>query len=443
MTKPRPAKTTVKFVDEYCETYRDLFPEVRTFEYFKYLHLGMISEIKRKTLPAIAGVVGLESAEGLDHFLTESPWSIEEVKIRRLKLILKTLNGEEIIVIIDETGDKKKGKKTDYVKRQYIGNLGKIENGIVAVTAYGLVRGMTFPLLAKVYKPRERLKEGDLYKTKPKIGGEIIEELREIGFKIKLVLADSEYGESEENFVSILYKEKLNFVLAIRSNHGVWMPSGQRVRYNKWRKFERVFSTGKTEERYIREIVFGKKRAVRYWQVTDNKKTLPPNSTWYMMTKVPEIKYQEVGNFYGLRNWVEYGLKQSKNELGWADFRVTDYSRIEKWWEIVMSAYLMVSLQSEQFNGLRSATLDLAKPAQEEIKKHPWWDEGKGWKNILNNLRLFLQPLCYFNLLKPWLVVVFTPQIIRLFCRLFFQLNQLINALLEKIFPHNSYFSSA
>jgi hypothetical protein len=127
----------------------------------------------------------------------------------------------------------------------------------------------------------------------------------------------------------------------------------------------------------------------------------------------------------------------------WADFRVTDYSRIEKWWEIVMSAYLMVSLQSEQFNEPRSTTLDLAKPAQVQIKKHPGWDEGKGWKNILNNLRLFLQPLCYFNLLKPWLVVVFTPQIIRLFCRLFFQLNQLINSLLEKIFPHNSYFSSA
>jgi SRSO17 transposase len=443
MTKPRSAKTTVKFVDEYCETYRDLFPEVRTFEYFKYLHLGMISEIKRKTLPAIAGVVGLESAEGLDHFLTESPWSIEEVKIRRLKLILKILNGEEIIVIIDETGDKKKGKRTDYVKRQYIGNLGKIENGIVAVTAYGLVRGMTFPLLAKVYKPRERLKEGDLYKTKPKIGGEILEELREMGFKIKLVLADSEYGESEENFVSILYKEKLNFVLAIRSNHGVWLPSGQRVRYNKWRLFERVFSTGKTEERYIREIIFGKKRAVRYWQVTDNKETLPPNSTWYMMTKVPEIKYQEVGNLYGLRNWVEYGLKQSKNELGWADFRVTDYNRIEKWWEIVMSAYLMVSLQSEQLNKERKDNLGLDDISQEEIKKHPRWDEGKGWKNIINNLRLFLQPFCYLNLLKPWLIVFFKPKIISLFCRLFSQLNRLINSFLESIFLDDFYYSSA
>lgn len=77
------------------------------------------------------------------------------------------------------------------------------------------------------------------------------------------------------------------------------------------------------------------------------------------------------------------------------------------------------------------------------MKKHPCWDAGKGWKNTLNNLRLFVQPLCYFNLLKPWLLVVFTPQIIRWFCRLFFQLNRLINSLLEKVFPRNSYFSSA
>jgi len=443
MVKPRPAQPTVKFIDDYCENYRDLFPEVRTFEYFKYLHLGLISEIKRKTLPAIAKVVGLEDAEGLDHFLTEAPWSVEELRNRRLKLILNLIRGEEIMVIIDETGDKKKGKTTDYVKRQYIGNLGKIENGIVAVTAYGLLRGMTFPLIAEVYKPRERLKEGDQYKTKPQIGGELIKKLKEMGFKIKLVLADSEYGESEENFVSILNKEKLNFVLAIRSNHGVWVPSGLRVRYNKWREFDRIFSTGKIEKRYIREIIFGKKREIKYWQVTNNKETLPENSTWHIMTKVPEIKYQEVGNLYGLRNWVEYGLKQSKNELGWADFRVTDYSRIERWWEMVMSAYLMVSLQSEQLSESKEANLDLANPAKEEIKKHPWWNQGKGWKNILNNLRLFIQPLCYFNLLKPWLVVVFSSQIIRLFCRLFSLLNKLINSLLEKVFPRNSYFSSA
>jgi len=59
------------------------------------------------------------------------------------------------------------------------------------------------------------------------------------------------------------------------------------------------------------------------------------------MSKFPNITPQEVGNFYGLRTWVEYGLKPSKNELGWADFRLTNYPQIEKWWEIIFSAYLM------------------------------------------------------------------------------------------------------
>jgi hypothetical protein len=58
MIAPRIAKPTVGVVDEYCERYRDLFVEVRSFEAFKHLHVGMISEAKRKSLPAIAKVRG-------------------------------------------------------------------------------------------------------------------------------------------------------------------------------------------------------------------------------------------------------------------------------------------------------------------------------------------------------------------------------------------------
>jgi len=57
----------------------------------------------------------------------------------------------------------------------------------------------------------------------------------------------------------------------------------------------------------------------------------------------PGLNYKDVGNLYGCRNWVEYGLNQSKNELGWADFRLTQYQDIEKWWEIVCSAYLLLA----------------------------------------------------------------------------------------------------
>jgi SRSO17 transposase len=444
MVKPRQASKTVSFIDEYCEMYRDLFSDVRTFEYFKYLHLGIISELKRKSLPEIAKIIGLESPEKLNHFLTKSIWSREKIEQRRLELILKIINGEEIIVIIDETGDKKKGTTTDYVKRQYIGNLGKVDQGLVSVTAFGLYRRRLFPLINEVYKPKERLKEGDEYKSKPQIGGEMIKKLKEKGFKIKLVLADSEYGESETNFVNFLETEKLPFVLALRSNHSMWLSSGQVIRTNKWREFERVFDTGETEKRYVREIIYGQKREIRYWQVTTDKEELPKNSTYYIMTKVPEIKYQEVGNLYGLRNWVEYGLKQSKNELGWSDFRFTDYSRIEKWWEMVMSAFLMVSLQSEKLNKPKLETVDSSKKnskTKEKIQEHPWWDEGLGWKNILNNLRLFLQPWSYFNLLKPWLVVIFKHSIIRSFTHLFAMLQQTINSFIETIFPPSFYQS--
>ena len=228
--------------------------------------------------------------------------------------------------------------------------------------------------------------------------------LQAMGFKFKLVLADSLYGESDCNFISVLCELKLNFVVAIRSNHGVWLPQGQKVRYNRWRPYNRIFSDGKQEKRYIREIVFGKRHQIQYWQVTTEPETLPTNSTWFIMTLVPGIKYKEVGNLYGLRNWVEYGLKQSKNELGWADFRVTDYSQIQKWWEIVMSAYLLVSLHAQVLNSTPAPCVNQpTDPVVNKFREHDWWDKGQGWKNLLNNLRLVIQPFIFFNLLKPWL----------------------------------------
>jgi SRSO17 transposase len=91
----------------------------------------MVSEIKRKSLPAIAKAVGLDNQQNLHHFLTESPWSVEQLRQKRLELILKVVNSRRLILLIDETGDCKKGTSTDYVKRQYISNVGKQENGIV------------------------------------------------------------------------------------------------------------------------------------------------------------------------------------------------------------------------------------------------------------------------------------------------------------------------
>ena len=313
MVEPRPPYPTVQFVDSYCQLYQNLFPEVRSFEAFKYLHVGLISDIKRKTLPAIAKVVGLDNEQSLHHFLSKSPWEAQELRQQRLEIILKILSGREIILIIDDTGDKKQGKATDYVKRQYIGNLGKTENGIVAVTAYAYIDGITLPLTFEVYKPKERLKKEDKYLTKPQIAAEIVRKLLRMGIRIKLVLADSLYGEGGTNFIDTLYELKLHFIVAIRSNHTILLLPGERVRSNKWRKFKRIFSDGRKEIRYIREIIYGNRCSEQYWLLTTDTEKLPANSTCYLMTHIPNIKYQYIGNIYGIRTWIEYGLKQSKN----------------------------------------------------------------------------------------------------------------------------------
>ncbi len=409
MNLPREAIATVSFVDQYCAAYQDLFPEVRSYECFKFLHLGMISELKRKSLPAIAKAVGLENPQPLHHFLANSPWAVEAIRHVRIQLLLFALKEREFILCIDETGDRKKGKTTDYVARQYIGNLGKTENGIVSVNAYGVLDGITFPLIFKIFKPRSRLKEKDLYKSKPQLAIEIFNELREMGFKFQIVLADSLYGESGD-FIEAVNHHQLNFVVAIRSNHSVLMPSGARVRYTRWKKFDRVFTNGNTEVRYIREIVFGKRRNIRYWQITTDSVELPDNSTWFIMTNLPGDIQKTVGNTYGLRTWIEYGFKQVKDELGWADYRLTDYEEIEKWWEVVCSAYLMVSLQSDIFKHLEKDSFT-KKSSQFEAKfrEHQWWDKGVGWKNVLNNLRLIIQPYVFFCLIAPWLKVFQIP----------------------------------
>jgi SRSO17 transposase len=67
----------------------------------------------------------------------------------------------------------------------------------------------------KIFKLRSRLQERDDYKTKPQLAMEILRELQTFAFNIKLVLADSLYGETGD-VIGILDELKLPFIVAIR-----------------------------------------------------------------------------------------------------------------------------------------------------------------------------------------------------------------------------------
>jgi SRSO17 transposase len=95
-----------------------------------------------KTLTALAGAEPLVQAQAaevqrLQFFLSESTWDADRVNAQRLALLAAepaTCPSADGVLIIDDTGDRKDGSATDHVARQYLGSVGKIDNGIVAVT---------------------------------------------------------------------------------------------------------------------------------------------------------------------------------------------------------------------------------------------------------------------------------------------------------------------
>jgi SRSO17 transposase len=393
----REAAHTVAFVDDYCAHYRAIFANVRHFEQFTQLQLGLLAETKRKSLPRLAETVKA-NAQAMHHFLANADWSVDALRSVRLALTRQALAGRACILCIDETGDRKKGKTTDYAASQYIGNLHGLANGVVSVNAYGVLDDVTFPLAFRIYKPKTRLKAGDTYQSKPQLAIELIQDLQALGFQFSIVLADSLYGESGE-FTAALHRLGLQYVVAIRSNHGVWMLPGQQLRRTRWRPFDRVFTDGSREQRFIRETVFGQRQTVRYFQITSDPANLPAESTWDVMTNLPGKIERTVGKTFGWRTWIEYGFKQVKDELGWADYRLTDAASIARWWELVMCAYLLVSLQAPSF--MPAAPADSAPPAP--ALQPPAWTDDASWKHRLNNLRLLLRPFVCACLLLPWL----------------------------------------
>src|ERR687897_3042589 len=81
----------------------------------------------------------------LQWFLSESRWDPKEVNERRLELLLAeptTAANKEGVLVIDEHGDRKWGKHTAHVGKQWLGNIGKTENGVVSVSSLSADEGV-------------------------------------------------------------------------------------------------------------------------------------------------------------------------------------------------------------------------------------------------------------------------------------------------------------
>src|SRR3989337_1479336 len=199
MTKRLPTTPAPGPLEDYVVHFDDLFGTLAQRQAFRrYLEGLLLPDERNKTLTALANtepVVGAQrkEAQGLQWFLSESSWNPEELNRRRMDLMLedpKRAPKGSGVLVIDETGDRKDGKATANVGKQYLGGIGKIDNGVVSVSRLWVDEGVWCPLEVEPYPPAHRFEGGKndpAFRTKPKIAMELVERAVERGIPCRAV----------------------------------------------------------------------------------------------------------------------------------------------------------------------------------------------------------------------------------------------------------------
>lgn len=95
--------------------------------------LGLLADLPRKNCWTIAEHAGDASPTGMQHLLSRASWDADQVRDDLRAFVVDHLGDEDAVLVVDETGDLKKGTHSVGVPRQYTGTAGHIENSQVAV----------------------------------------------------------------------------------------------------------------------------------------------------------------------------------------------------------------------------------------------------------------------------------------------------------------------
>lgn len=197
----------------------------------RYLH-GLLSPVERKNGWQLAEELGEHGPRGVQRLLGEADWDEEGVRDDLQTYVIEHLGEESGVLVVDETGFVKKGKKSAGVARQYSGTAGRKENSQVGVfLLYASRRGAAF-LDRALYLPEEwtedrvRCREAGIadtvsFATKGALVKQMLERAIAHGVPAQWVAGDTVYGSDDLRL--FLEEQKKNYVLAVPETHTVWV----------------------------------------------------------------------------------------------------------------------------------------------------------------------------------------------------------------------------
>jgi SRSO17 transposase len=330
--------------------------------------------------------------QSIQQFITDSAWPARDVMdhvAQDSNILIGDPDGSGLI--IDESGDVKKGKSSVGVARQWIGNVGKVENGQVGVYA-SLVNGSKYSLVnARLYLPEEwtsdkkrldkaKVPEAErIFKTKETIALEMVLHAHQQKLVYSWVSTDAGYGKGldfplklealGETFVVDVHKDQLVYLeepqLEVPAYSGRGRkpekprPNPKPLRVDNltlaqpeeaWQKIAvREGAKGMIEYEYIfgRVWIYNAEHgAIRQWHLITRRDIETKSDLKYSLSNASiDTAKQRLAYMQAQRYWVERSFEEGKQNCGMADYQHRSWRSWHHHMALVMMALLFMMME--------------------------------------------------------------------------------------------------
>lgn len=349
--------------DRWCKRFDDVFSRQAQKREFRNYIGGLLGESSRKNLYQMASDAVGVTYHRLHHFLTEAPWSAQQVNERRL-LVMNQCSQTKIsrgfTLIVDDSGHRKSGNFTAGVGRQYIGEIGKTDNGVVVVTTHLYDGKKSLPLDIELYQHASSLPEGKKdseFRKKPELALELIDRCKQRGYRPGIVVIDAGYGNNK-TFLLELEKRELKYIGGLAKNRKVIIAHESNARGEI--RLDTLAESLPDEDFIPIELQMENKRSV--WVATkdvelsqmEGKRTIAIVMNASTFNSSSDIDYfitnvdssiataKWIVTTYSQRNWVEVFYREAKGWLGLKEYQVRDYRSLLRHFILVFCAYTFI-----------------------------------------------------------------------------------------------------
>ena len=338
-----------------------VFPSGPSFANAQKYMRGLLSPIERKNGWQMAEAVGETTPYSIQQFLYRGKFSADNLRDELRVYVNSKIGEEDGVLVVDETGFLKQGKKSCGVKRQYSGTAGRVENCQIGVfLTYASAKGHT-PIDRRLYIPKDWFDDPErcrkvgvpeelTFQTKPKMALEMIQEATAAGVMYRWITGDCVYGDHRA-IRSWLEERRRCYVLCVSGKE--YIQNG-----NAYVSVSSVLKGLDGEGWFEASCGDGSKGARIYdWKVIDlgtqplegwkhhllirRSKTDPNELRAYICFAPDDTPREKLVQIAGIRWTVESCFAESKSEVGLDQYEVRSF---DGWYKHITFACLALAL---------------------------------------------------------------------------------------------------